>query len=88
MRESTVRVYRYRWLVLAAFMLITGLTQALWITFAPITSEAMKFYSTTDLAIGLLSLCFMAVYILIFLPSAWLIDTWGIRNTVSLGAVL
>lgn len=88
MRESTVRVYRYRWLILAAFMLITGLNQALWITFAPITSEAMRFYSTTDLAIGLLSLCFMAVYILIFLPSAWLIDTWGIRAAVTLGAVL
>ncbi|HVP18579.1 MAG TPA: MFS transporter [Spirochaetia bacterium] len=88
MRESTVRVYPYRWLILAAFMLITGMNQALWITFAPITSEAMKFYNTTDLAIGLLSLCFMAVYILIFLPSAWLIDTWGIRAAVSLGAVL
>jgi sugar phosphate permease len=88
MRESTLTVYRYRWLILASFMLITGMNQALWITFAPITSEAMKFYSTTDLAVGLLSLCFMAIYILIFLPSAWLIDTWGIRAAVSLGAVL
>ncbi len=88
MKERTVTVYRYRWLILAVFMLITGLNQALWITFAPITSEAMKFYSTSDLAIGLLSLCFMAVYILIFLPSAWLIDTWGIRRSVTLGAAL
>ncbi|MGA2762310.1 MAG: MFS transporter [Spirochaetia bacterium] len=88
MKESTIKAYRYRWLILAAFMLITGINQALWITFAPITSEAMKFYSTSDLAIGLLSLCFMAIYILIFLPSAWLIDTWGIRASVSLGAVL
>ena len=79
MKESTIKAYRYRWLMLAAFMVITGINQALWITFAPITSEAMKFYSTSDLAIGLLSLCFMAIYILIFLPSAWLIDTWGIR---------
>ncbi|HTP59270.1 MAG TPA: MFS transporter, partial [Spirochaetia bacterium] len=79
---------RYRWLILAAFMVITGINQALWITFAPITSDAMKFYSTSDLAIGLLSLCFMAIYIVIFLPSAWLIDTWGIRRSVTLGALL
>jgi len=88
MRDATFKAYRYRWLILAAFMAITAVNQALWITFAPITSEAMKFYSTTDLAIGLLSLCFMAVFIVIFLPAAWLIDTWGIRPTVCLGALL
>jgi len=88
MGKTALTAYRYRWLMLCAFMLITGINQALWITFAPVTSEAMKFYSTTDLAIGLLSLCFMAIYILIFLPSAWLIDTWGIRRSVSLGAIL
>jgi MFS family permease len=31
---------------------------------------------------------FMAVYILLFLPAAWLIDTWGFRGAVSLGAAL
>ncbi|MGO9409786.1 MAG: MFS transporter [Spirochaetia bacterium] len=88
MAKATTKAHRYRWLMLAAFMVITGINQALWITFAPITTEAMKFYSTSDLAIGLLSLCFMAIYILIFLPSAWLIDTWGVRRTVSVGAIL
>ncbi len=88
MAKATAKASRYRWLILASFMVITAINQALWITFAPITSEAMKFYSASDLAIGLLSLCFMAIYILIFLPSAWLIDTWGIRRTVSVGALL
>jgi len=69
-------------------MFITALNQALWITFAPITSDAMKFYATSDIAIGLLSMVFMVVYIVLFLPSAWLIDTWGFRKTVSLGAIL
>ena len=83
-----VRTYGYRWVILAGFMFITALNQGLWITFAPITSDAMKFYATSDIAIGLLSMVFMVVYILLFLPSAWLIDTWGFRKTVSLGAVL
>ncbi|HUI71340.1 MAG TPA: MFS transporter [Spirochaetia bacterium] len=88
MKETTFKAYHYRWLMLAAFMVIAAVNQGLWITFAPITSEAMKFYSASDLAIGLLSLCFMAVFIVVFLPAAWLIDTWGIRPTVSLGALL
>jgi sugar phosphate permease len=74
--------------VLASFMLITALNQALWITFAPITSDAMRFYGASDITIGLLSMVFMMVYILLVLPSAWLIDTLGFRAAVSLGAAL
>jgi MFS family permease len=88
MAEGSVKTYGYRWVVLAAFMLIISFNQGLWITFAPITSDAMKFYGASDIAIGLLSMVFMVVYILLFLPAAWLIDTWGFRKAVSLGAVL
>jgi sugar phosphate permease len=78
----------YRWVVLAVFMVATAMNQLCWITFAPITAEASSFYAVSDLAIGLLSLCFMAVYILIFLPSAWFIDTLGFRLSVGIGAAL
>jgi sugar phosphate permease len=88
MENGSVRTYGYRWVILVAFILITAMNQALWITFAPITSDAMKFYATSDIAIGLLSMIFMIVYIVIFLPAAWLIDSWGFRGAVSLGAGL
>lgn len=74
--------------MLVIFMLITAMTQVLWITFAPITSAAAQFYGTSDLLIGLLSMSFMAVYIIVVIPAAWMIDTWGFRAAVSLGAVL
>jgi MFS family permease len=64
------------------------MTQVLWITFAPITGTAAKFYGTSDLMIGLLSMSFMIIFILIFLPSAYAIDTWGFRKAVGIGAVL
>ena len=64
------------------------MTQVLWITFAPITSTAAQFYGKSDLMIGLLSMSFMVVYILMFLPSAWVIDTWGFKIAVGIGAVL
>ncbi len=88
MEQGTIGVSSYRWVVLAAFMLIGAVNQALWITFAPITSDAMRFYNTSDIAVGLLSMVFMIVYIVIVIPSAWLIDTWGFRRSVTLGALL
>ncbi|HVP91314.1 MAG TPA: MFS transporter [Terriglobales bacterium] len=88
MEQERPKVYGYRWLVLASFVLIALMTQVLWITFAPITSAAAKFYGTSDLQIGLLSMIFMVVYILVFLPAAWAIDTWGFKAAVGFGAVL
>ena len=88
MEEKGIRTYGYRWVILAGFMLIVAMNQALWISFASITGDAMKFYATSDIMIGLLSIVFMAVYIVLVLPAAWLIDTWGIRGAVSLGAAL
>ena len=88
MDEARTKVYGYRWLVLAAFVLISLMTQVLWISFAPITSVAARFYNTSDLAIGLLSMVFMVVYILMVLPSAWVIDSRGFKTAVGIGAVL
>jgi len=88
MEEKEVTVYGYRWVILVGFMLIAAMNQALWITFASITDDAMKFWATSDIMIGLLSIVFMAVYIVLVLPAAWLIDSWGIRGAVSVGALL
>ena len=88
MKDKEITTYGYKWVVLAGFMLVAATNQGLWITFAPITSDAMKFYAASDIMIGLLSIVFMAVYIVLVLPAAWLIDTWGLRGAVSLGAAL
>jgi MFS family permease len=88
MTDPPLRVYGYRWVVLAAFVLIAGMTQVLWISFAPVTSAAAQFYGKSDLMIGLLSMSFMVVYILMFLPAAWAIDTWGFKAAVGIGAAL
>jgi MFS family permease len=88
METEKPRVYGYRWIVLLSFVLIALMTQVLWITFAPITSAAAEFYGTSDLQIGLLSMVFMIVYILMVLPSAWVIDTWGFKAAVGIGGGL
>ncbi len=87
-RPPGPKVYGYRWVVLAVFMTVTALNQLCWITFAAITTDTAEFYRAGELAVGLLSLSFMAVYVLIFLPSAWAIDSLGFRAAVTIGAIL
>jgi MFS family permease len=86
--EQGVKAYGYRWVVLLVFMAITALNQLLWITFAPITHDAAAFYGVSDLSIGLLSLSFMIVYIFVSIPASWMIDRYGFRWAVGIGAVL
>jgi MFS family permease len=86
--SNSLRVYGYRWIVLVAFIFIAAMTQVLWITFAPVTILAVAFYHVSDLMIALLSMSFMIVYILLVIPAAWVIDTWGFRTAVGIGAAL
>ena len=88
MSEKTFQVYRYRWVVLVVFMLINVTIQMLWISYAPVTGPAAKFYGVTDLQIGILSMWFMIAYIPLSMPVSWVIDTYGFRPAVSIGVVL
>ncbi len=88
MQQDTFKVYGYRWVILAVFMFVVAMNQLLWITFASITGDAAKFYNVSDLSIGLLSMSFMIVFIIVSIPASWLIDTYGIRVAVGLGAAL
>ena len=86
--EKDFKVYGYRWVVLLVFFIINALMQMQWITFAPITSEAVAFYKVPAMQIDLLSLIFMIVYIFISFPASYIIDTWGIRIGIGIGAAL
>ncbi|NQV50954.1 MAG: MFS transporter [Candidatus Marinimicrobia bacterium] len=88
MNETEFKIYSYRWIVLLAFMFVVAMNQLMWISFAPITGVAASYYGVSDLSIGLLSLSFMVVYIIVSVPASWMIDTYGIRLSVGLGAVL
>jgi MFS family permease len=82
------RVYGYRWVVLAVFMLVNLIIQMLWISYAPITSLAASYYGVSDLWIGLFSMSFMIAFIPLSLPAAWVIDTRGFRVAVGFGVVM
>ena len=88
MADKQFRLYRYRWVVLAVFMFINLTIQMLWIAYAPITGIAADYYGVSDLLIGLLAMTFMIAYIPLSIPVSWMIDTYGFRLAVSIGAVI
>ncbi|MFS1514354.1 hypothetical protein VQL36_18290 [Chengkuizengella sp. SCS-71B] len=77
MKKSNVS--KYRWIVLLSILPILATTNLFWLTFAPITGIAEKFYDVSSLSIAFLSMSFMLVYILMVLPASWLIDTYGLK---------
>src|SRR5512140_3499167 len=88
MMANNYKLYGYRWVVLAVFMFINLTIQVLWISYAPITGPAAKFYGVQDLQIGLLAMSFMIAFIPLSIPVSWIIDTYGFRLAVSIGVVL
>jgi len=86
MPKTDFRIYGLRWMMLTVYMVMVAVNQLLWITFAPITGEATKYYAVSDLRIGILSMCFMIVYIVVSIPASWVIDKFGIRIGVGIGA--
>ncbi len=82
------KLYPYRWVVLAVFAFINLTIQTLWISYAPVTGLAAKFYGVTDLQIGFFSMAFMFAFIPLSIPVSWVIDTYGFRIAVGIGVIL
>ena len=83
-----MKVYGYRWVVLFVFALINAIVQVHWVNFASITGEAAALYRVTPMQIGLLSMSFMIMYIFLCIPASYMIDTYGLRIGVGIGAAL
>jgi len=88
MKNNSLKIYWYRWVVLAVFSIVNAIIQLQWLTFAPIAREARLFYGVSALNIDLLSMIFMGVFLIVCVPASLIIDTYGIRIGVGIGAVL
>jgi nitrate/nitrite transporter NarK len=86
--EGTHGPYRYRWVVLGAFMLVAALTQLMWLSYAPITSQTQRLMHASEFQVVLLATMFPLLYIPVSIPAGLLIDRWGFRFAVLLSALL
>ncbi len=78
----------YRWVVLAVFMYAAGLTQFLWLTFAPVSSIVTRQLGISEFRVSLLASVFSLVNIVLAAPAGLLLDKKGLRFTVGMGTVI
>ena len=88
--------YKYpksRWFMLFLFMFLTIVIELQWLTHAPIARVAENFYSDqlqiySWLSIDSIALVFMITYLIMCLPASYIIDTYGVKTGLNIGAVL
>ena len=87
-QTNDIKVYGYRWVILAIYFLITIIIEIQWLTFASIASEAQSFYGVSALHIDFFSIIYMVVFIIVSLPASYIIDTYGLKTGLLIGAVM
>jgi MFS family permease len=89
MQNIQSSVSRYRWVVLGVFMLNIAMSQIMWMTFAPIATDAAAIFTGGNIdLIDLLAILAMLAWIPFCLPAAWCIDNWGLKKGAGIGVVL
>ncbi|MHB1809328.1 MAG: MFS transporter, partial [Solirubrobacteraceae bacterium] len=83
-----MRASRRGWIAIAAYGLVAAATQALWLTYAPITTEAAHHYHVSEGAIGWLSEIFPLLYVVLAVPAGALLDRWFAPVLVVGGALV
>ncbi len=76
----------YRWLILLAIVPIIISTEMMWLSLAPISSRAESYYGVSGMSIALFSMSYMIMYIIFSLPASWIVDKYGYRYSLIIGA--
>jgi len=81
-------VSKYRWVILLAIFPIIVSTEMMWLSLAPISSMAQSFYGVKSLSIDMLSMSYMIMFIIFSIPASWVVDKFGYRHSLIIGALL
>jgi MFS family permease len=90
---ETVKLSKYRWVVLSTLMFVAMMTQVQWLTHAPISRAAEVYYQgrfnpLSFFNIDFLASSYMIFYLIMCIPASYFIDRYGIVKGVGTGAIL
>ena len=77
-----------RWAVLAAYTFVLGVSQMLWLNFAPLIGLVKARYGVSEELASALIFVFPLLFVVLSVPAGALIDRRGYRFAVGAGAVL
>ena len=78
----------YRWVILLAIVPIIVSTEMMWLSLAPISSMSADFYGVRTFGIDMLSVSYMFMFIVFSIPASWIVDKFGYRYSLIIGALL
>jgi FLVCR family MFS transporter 7 len=84
----TVKLYKMRWYILLVICLANISNAFNWINYSSIADYTGEFYSVGYDSVNFLSLIYLIVAIPAGFLSSWLIDNFGIRTSINIGAWL
>ncbi len=93
MSEPKSSYPKYRFIILSVFMLITVAIEIQWLTHAAVARPAELFYQgqfnpASFLNIDFLAMVYMVVFLVMSFPASYIIDTYGIRTGLTIGAAM
>ena len=86
--ERKDNVSKYRWVILFSIFPIIVSTEMMWLSLAPVSSMAQSFYGVKSLSVDMLSMSYMIMFIIFSIPASWVVDKFGFRPSLIIGALL
>lgn len=78
----------YRWVVLAMFTAVAGVSQMLWLNFAPLLTQLQATYGVGELEVSSLLLAFPLLYVVLSMHAGTMTDRKGYKYTIALGSII
>lgn len=85
--RSDIKPTKRRYLILLLFCLHSAVNALQWIYLSSITTTLTSYYKVDNMAVNWTSMVYMVVYIPLVVPSTWLFERIGMRNSILLGSL-
>ncbi|RKP14538.1 major facilitator superfamily domain-containing protein [Piptocephalis cylindrospora] len=82
------RTYPLRWVILLTLFLLNMSSSILWTTYTSVSALSAEYFEVSDTAISMLAMVFYIGFVIMSLPSGWVIDHVGIKTGLIIGSVL
>ena len=81
-----IKIYWWRWVVLAVFTSSVAVNNTIFITFGSIADVVACYYGVSDFWVNSLVTVFLLTYLVLIFPTLWLVNAVGLRATVVIAA--
>nr|KAF7421404.1 hypothetical protein H0235_009240 [Vespula pensylvanica] len=81
------KIFARRWLILTIFVLYSASNAMQWIQYSIIANIVERYYNVSSFLVDMTSMIYMITYIPFIFPASYLLDRFGLRFAVIVGAI-